>query len=106
MHYVQPTNPMKQSSSWKAMLLSYSRKSLYFLETEDSLQCPHEPATCPCPEPDLSSPRPPILFTEIHSNISLPSTDKNMKNLLKEFHSQLRLGCPYFITLFYNELVM
>lgn len=70
-----------------------------------TLPCPHEPATCPFPEPDQSSPRPQILFTEIHSNISLPSTDNNMKNLLKEFHSQPRLGCPYIIALLYNELV-
>ena len=53
------------------------------METEDCLPCPHEPATCPFPKPDQSSPRCPILFTEIHSNISLPSTDNNMKNLLK-----------------------
>jgi hypothetical protein len=106
MHYVQPTNSMKQSSSWKAMFLSYSRKSLYFMENEDSLPCPHEPAIYPWPEQDQSSQCPPILFTEIHSNISLQSTDNNMKNLLKEFHSQPRLGCPYIVTLLYDELVM
>ena len=68
------------------------------METEDLLSCPHEP--------DQSSPCPPILFTEIHSNINLPFTDNNMKNLLNNLHSQPRLGWPYFITLLYNELVM
>lgn len=76
------------------------------METEGLLPCTHEHTTCPCPEPDQSSPCPPILSTEFHSNINLPYTDNNMKNLSKKFHSQPRLGCPYSITLLYNELVM
>jgi len=48
------------------------RKSLCSAEPEGSLLCLHEPATCPCPEPNSCSPCLSIIF-EIHfSCISIP----------------------------------
>jgi hypothetical protein len=50
------------------------------METEGSLPCPQEPATCPYPEPDQSSPRPPpSYFLKIHFNIILPFTPRFSK---------------------------
>ena len=39
-----------------------ANSSLHSMEPECSLQSPKQPATCPYPEPDQSSPRPSILF--------------------------------------------
>jgi hypothetical protein len=47
-----------------------------FMEPESSWPCSEEPATCPCPEPDQSSPCYPILFP-IYFNILLPSTPRS-----------------------------
>ena len=44
------------------------------METEGSLPNSIQPATCPYPEPDPSSPCPPSYFSNIHFNIILPST--------------------------------
>jgi hypothetical protein len=44
------------------------------MEPEGSSQYTQEPATCPYPEPDQSSLRPPPNFSKIHFNIILLST--------------------------------
>jgi hypothetical protein len=41
-----------------------SRNSPHFMEPEGSVACSHDSATGPCPEPDYSSPRPPIAFLQ------------------------------------------
>jgi hypothetical protein len=51
------TYSMKQSPSCKAKRLSASQEiSPHFTEPEGSLSHSYEPATCPYPEPDRSSP--------------------------------------------------
>ena len=57
---------------------SYSRNSPHFMEPEVSLPHSQQPATCPYPEPDRSSPCP-IPFFTIHFNIILPSTPGSFK---------------------------
>jgi hypothetical protein len=54
------------------------------MEPEGSPPHLQEPATCPYPEPDWSSPCPPSNLSKIHFNIILPSTPGHMK-LNKEF---------------------
>jgi hypothetical protein len=47
------------------------------MEPEGSLLHSLEPATCPYPEPNLSSPFPPYHFSKIHFNIMVPSTHES-----------------------------
>jgi hypothetical protein len=49
------------------------------MEPEGSLPYTQETSTCPYPEPDQSSLRPPPHFSEIHFNIILPSTPGSPK---------------------------
>jgi len=63
---------------WSTVLLekltgSQSRNSSHFMQPEGSLPHSQVPATCPYPEPDLSSPCPHIPLPKIHINITLPS---------------------------------
>jgi len=48
------------------------------METEGSLSHSQVPTTCPCPEPDQSSPCPPSQFLKIQLNIILPSAPGNL----------------------------
>ena len=65
-------NSMEQSPSWE--VLSYSRSSPHFMETECSLPHLQASATCPYPEPDRPSPYLPSHFSKPHFNIIFPST--------------------------------
>jgi len=47
-----------ESFSRSQLVLSWSRNSPHFMETEGSLLHSQDPATCPYPEPDRSSPCP------------------------------------------------
>ena len=49
------------------------------MEPEGSLPHYQVSATCPCPEPDRSSPYPPSHFLKIHLNIIFPSTPGSFK---------------------------
>jgi hypothetical protein len=49
------------------------------MEPEGSSPCTQKPATCPYPEPDQSSLRPPPNLSKIHFNIILPSTPGSSK---------------------------
>ena len=49
------------------------------MEPEDSLLYSQGPATCPCPEPYLSSPHLLSYFFNIHFHIILPSTPESFK---------------------------
>jgi hypothetical protein len=54
---------MEQSSSWEAnSTLSYSWKSLHFMELKGLLHCSQEPATGPYPKPNKSNPHSQTLF--------------------------------------------
>jgi hypothetical protein len=44
------------------------------MEAAGSLLCSQDPSTGPFPEPDASSPRLPIYFPKIYSNVIIPST--------------------------------
>jgi len=46
------------------------------METEDSLSCSQDSATCPYPEPDESN-HTSLCFLKINSNIILPSTSRS-----------------------------
>jgi hypothetical protein len=49
------------------------------MELEGSLPHLQELATCPCDEPEESTPCPPSLFLKISFNIILPSTPGSSK---------------------------
>jgi len=49
--------------------------SLPFMERKGSLLCT-QLATGPYPQPDAPSPQPPTYFSNMHSNIILPSTPR------------------------------
>jgi hypothetical protein len=49
------------------------------MEPEGSLLYSQQPATCPYPKADQSSPRPPSHFLKIHFNIILPSMPGSVK---------------------------
>ena len=54
-------------------ILINSKNSSHFMQPEDSLPHWQQPATCPYPEPDRSSPCLPCHFCKIRFNIILPS---------------------------------
>ena len=61
---------MEQSPSWEADRSSASADiPPQFMEHEGSLPHSQQPATCPYPEPDQSSPYLPTHFFKIHFNI-------------------------------------
>ena len=62
---------MEKSPSWQTPVFRYWRNSLYCMEPERSLPRFQQPTTCPCPEPDQTSPCPPSHILEIHLNIIL-----------------------------------
>jgi hypothetical protein len=52
---------MEQSPSWEAKTSWATQEiTLHFMEPEGSSPYTQQPATCPYPEPDWSSPCPPI----------------------------------------------
>jgi hypothetical protein len=74
------------------------------MEPEGSSPYTQEPATCPYPEPDQSSLRPPPNLSKIHFNIILPSTPGSSKwtILLLQIKSVIRwvnflIAYPSFI---------
>ena len=72
------TNCTEQSPSWEANRSQF-RSCLHYMEPEGSLQCSHQPTTCPCAEPDQSSSHPSTLFFKIQSNIIFPSMPRFSK---------------------------
>jgi len=63
--------------SWP--ILSYSRNPPHFTKPDGSLPHSQVPTTCPCAQPDQSSPCPPSHFLKIHLNIILPSMPGSTK---------------------------
>jgi len=63
----------------KVLVLAWSTNYPHFMKTEGWLPHLEVPATCPCPEPDQSSPCPPSHFLKILLNIILPSTSRSSK---------------------------
>jgi hypothetical protein len=66
------------------------------MEPEGSLPYTQEPATCPYPEPDESSLRPPPNLSKIHFNIILPSTPGDVsryRNILRKRAGSTRSRC-------------
>ena len=55
------------------------KKFSAFYETKGSLPSSQQPATCPYPEPDQSSPCPPSQFLKIHLNIILSTMPTSSK---------------------------
>ena len=49
------------------------------MELEGSSPYTQEPDTCPCPEPDWSSPYPPPNLSKVNFNTILPSTSGSSK---------------------------
>jgi len=67
--HVQPLAPFPRSllsRAWPLVLTKW-------------LPCSSEPTTCPHPEPNRSSPRPPSYFLKIHCNLILPSKPRSYK---------------------------
>ena len=54
----------------KQIVLHLVKTFLIFMETESSLPHTQQSTTCPCPEPDQSSPSPPSYFMKVHFNIT------------------------------------
>jgi len=75
---------MKQSPSWAANRFSASKKKNppHFREREGSIPHSQVSDNCPYPEPDQSSPCPPLQFLKTHLNIILPSTPASSKRSL------------------------
>jgi hypothetical protein len=64
----------KQSPSWEANRFSASQE-IPSISWSPKVRYPFtSPVTCPCPEPDQSSPCPPFHFLKIHLNINILST--------------------------------
>ena len=66
------------------------------MKPDGSSQHSYEPTTCPCPEPDQSSPCPPSHISMIHFNI-LPSKPGSSKCFLR---SGVHDRVPYISTIF------
>ena len=66
---------MQQSPTWEVngSLISQEIPRI-LLEFEGSSPHSQQPTTSPYPEPDRSSPRHPLHFSNIHFNIIFPST--------------------------------
>ena len=75
-------------------VLGWSRNSPHFMKPNCS--SPHSPqhATCPCPQPYISSPCSPNHFLNIHFNIILPYTPSLRSGLLKSDFSTKTLHAP------------
>jgi hypothetical protein len=87
--------------SWQ--VLSYSKYSPHFMEPEGSLPRLQEPANCPYPEPDQSSPCPPSHFLNIYSylNIILPSTSGFSKwSVSLRFHTHTHTNMNTYAAIF------
>jgi hypothetical protein len=70
---------MEQSPSWEAKTSSATQEIPRILWNPKVHHRIHEHATCPYPEPDQSSLRPPPNLSKIHFNIILPSTPGSSK---------------------------